>query len=177
MKVDVRVIAATNRNLEKEIETGNFRKDLFYRLNVFPIKIPPLRDRKEDIPLLVNHFLKKYNKKSGKDVSLISQDVMLKLQSYDWPGNIRELENIMERAIVTSQGKKLELGEWGAQPVTSKTRSRILPLEVLEREHIIQALELTNWKVSGDNGAAKILEINPQTLVSRMKKLGIQKPK
>ncbi|MFC2103198.1 sigma 54-interacting transcriptional regulator [Bacteroidota bacterium] len=177
MKVDVRVIAATNRNLEKEIEHGNFREDLFYRLNVFPIQIPPLRDRKEDIPLLVNHFLKKYNKKSGKDVSLITQDVMLKLQSYEWPGNIRELENIMERAIVTSQGKKLELGDWNVKPVPSKARSKILPIEVLEKQHIIEALELTKWKVSGDNGAAKILDINPQTLVSRMKKLGIQKPK
>jgi DNA-binding NtrC family response regulator/ligand-binding sensor domain-containing protein len=176
IKVDVRIIAATNRNLEKEIENRNFREDLFYRLNVFPIKIPPLRDRKEDIPLLVKHFLKKYNRKAGKDVELISQDVMTKLQSYDWPGNIRELENIMERAVVTSTGKKLVLGDWLSKSELSKTRSKILPLEEMEKQHIIDVLEISKWKVSGENGAADILEINPQTLVSRMKKLGIHKP-
>jgi transcriptional regulator with PAS, ATPase and Fis domain len=175
--VDVRIIAATNRNLEKEIENGNFREDLYYRLNVFPIIIPPLRDRKEDIPLLVNHFLKKYNRKAGKDVGLITQDVMTKLQRYDWPGNIRELENIMERAIVTSAGEKLVLGDWLAKSDPSKTKSKILPLEEMEKQHIIEVLEITKWKVSGENGAANILDINPQTLVSRMKKLGIQKPK
>jgi transcriptional regulator with GAF, ATPase, and Fis domain len=177
IKVDVRIIAATNRNLEKEIENGNFREDLFYRLNVFPIKIPPLRDRKEDIPLLVNHFLKKYNRKAGKDVSVITQDVMAKLQSYNWPGNIRELENIMERAVVTSNSKKLVLGDWLSKSDLTKTSSKILPLEKMEKQHIIEVLEITEWKVSGEKGAAKILDINPQTLVSRMKKLGINKPK
>jgi len=177
LKVDVRVIAATNRNLEKEIVEGSFRKDLFYRLNVFPIKIPPLRDRREDIPLLVNHFLKKYNTKVGKELELISKEMMERLQRYDWPGNVRELENIIERAVVTSTGKKLIIGDWLAQSDTSKTRSKILPLEEMEKQYIIEVLENTEWKVSGEKGAAKILDINPQTLVSRMKKLGVQKPK
>jgi DNA-binding NtrC family response regulator/ligand-binding sensor domain-containing protein len=175
-KVDVRVIAATNRNLEKEIEDESFRKDLFYRLNVFPIKIPPLRDRREDIPLLVKHFLKKYNTKVGKELELISKEIMGRLQSYDWPGNVRELENIIERAVVTSTGKKLLIGDWLTQS-SAKTSSKILPLEEMEKRHIIDILEMTEWKVSGEKGAAKILDINPQTLVSRMKKLGVQKPK
>ena len=177
VQVDVRIIAATNRNLEKEIESGSFREDLFYRLNVFPINIPPLRVRKEDIPLLVKHFLNKYNRKAGKNVELITQEVMTKLQNYDWPGNIRELENIMERAVVTSTGKKLVLGDWLQKSDPTKAGSKILPLETMEKQHIIEVLEITNWKVSGEKGAAKILDINPQTLVSRMKKLGIEKPK
>jgi transcriptional regulator with GAF, ATPase, and Fis domain len=175
-KVDVRVIAATNRILEKEIEEGSFRKDLFYRLNVFPIKIPPLRERREDIPLLVKHFLKKYNTKVGKELQLISKEMMERLQSYDWPGNVRELENIIERAVVTSTGKKLLIGNWLTHS-SAQTSSKILPLEEMEKRYIIDILEMTEWKVSGEKGAAKILDINPQTLVSRMKKLGIQKPK
>jgi DNA-binding NtrC family response regulator len=176
-KVDVRVIAATNRDLEKEIKEGSFREDLFYRLNVFPIQIPPLRDRKEDIALLVTHFLKRYNAKAGKKVEIVTQDVIEKLQSYAWPGNVRELENIIERAVITSKGNKLILGDWLSQADLSKARSKILPLEDMERQYIIEVLEMTEWKVSGEKGAAKILDINPQTLVSRMKKLSIQKAK
>jgi DNA-binding NtrC family response regulator/ligand-binding sensor domain-containing protein len=175
MKVDVRVIAATNRNLEKEIENRTFREDLFYRLNVFPIKIPPLRDRKEDIPLLVKHFLTKYSTKAGKKVEIVTQDVMEKLQAYVWPGNIRELENIIERAVVTSIGKKLTLGDWLAQSDTSKTRSKILPLDEIEKQYIIEALEMTEWKVSGEKGAAQILGLKPTTLEFRMRKLGINR--
>jgi DNA-binding NtrC family response regulator/ligand-binding sensor domain-containing protein len=177
IKVDVRVLAATNRELEKEVKEGLFREDLFYRLNVFPIKIPSLRERKEDIPLLVNHFLKKYNAKAGKRVEIITQEVMEKLESYDWPGNVRELENIIERAIITSKGNKLILGDWLSETDLSPSKSKILPLEEMERNYIIEVLETTQWKVSGERGAARILDINPQTLVSRMKKLGIQKPK
>ena len=175
IKVNVRVIAATNRELEKEIKEGSFREDLFYRLNVFPIKIPPLRERKEDISLLVKHFLKKYNTKVGKKVEIISQDVMQKLQNYSWPGNVRELENIIERAVITSTGSKLVLGDWLSQAGQPQSNSKIVPLEEMERNYIIEVLEMTQWKVSGEKGAAKILEMNPQTLVSRMKKLGIQK--
>jgi DNA-binding NtrC family response regulator len=175
IKVDVRVIAATNRNLEKEIENGNFREDLFYRLNVFPIKIPALRNRKEDIPLLVKHFLKKYSTKTGKKVEIITKDVMQKLQAYTWPGNIRELENIIERAVVTSTSKKLTLGDWLAKSVPSKTRSKILLLEEMERQYIIEILEMTKWKVSGEKGAAKILGLKPTTLEFRMRKLGINR--
>ncbi|MBT8380054.1 MAG: sigma 54-interacting transcriptional regulator [Ignavibacteria bacterium] len=177
IQVDVRVIAATNRELEKEIKAGNFREDLFYRLNVFPIEIPPLRERKEDIPLLVKHFLKKYNAKAGKTVEIISKDTMEKLLSYPWPGNVRELENIIERAVITSTGNKIILGDWLSQADLLQSKLKILPLEEMEKNYIIEVLETTQWKVSGEKGAAKVLDINPQTLVSRMKKLGIQKPK
>jgi DNA-binding NtrC family response regulator/ligand-binding sensor domain-containing protein len=177
IRVDVRVIAATNRELEKEIKAGNFREDLFYRLNVFPIEIPPLRERKEDIPLLVKHFLKKYNTKAGKTVEIISKDTMEKLISYPWPGNVRELENIIERAVITSTGNKIILGDWLSQADLIQSKSKILPLEEMEKNYIIEVLEMTQWKVSGEKGAAKVLDINPQTLVSRMKKFGIQKPK
>lgn len=177
IKVDIRVIAATNRDLEKGISEGSFRKDLFYRLNVFPIQIPPLRERKEDIPLLVKHFLKKYNTKAGKKVEIITRDVMDKLYYYSWPGNVRELENIIERAVVTSTGNKLIPGDWLSETEPSKSRLKIIPLEEMEKQYIIEVLEKSDWKVSGDKGAAKALQINPQTLVSRMKKLGIQKPK
>ena len=177
IKVNVRVIAATNRELEKGIKEGSFREDLFYRLNVFPIHIPPLRERKEDIPLLVKYFLKKYNAKTGKRVEIITQDVMEKLCRYHWSGNIRELENIIERAVITSKGSKLILGEWLTKDEIDKSALNILSLDEMEKQYIIDILEKTSWKVSGENGAAKILEINPQTLVSRMKKLGIQKPK
>jgi DNA-binding NtrC family response regulator/ligand-binding sensor domain-containing protein len=176
IRVDVRVIAATNRELEKEIKAGNFREDLFYRLNVFPIEIPPLRERKEDIPLLVKHFLKKYNAKAGKTVEIISKDTMEKLLSYPWPGNVRELENIIERAVITSTGNKLSLGDWLSQADLIQSKSKILPLEEMEKNYITEVLEMTQWKVSGEKGAARVLDINPQTLVSRMKKLGIQKP-
>ncbi|MEJ2196622.1 MAG: sigma 54-interacting transcriptional regulator, partial [Ignavibacteriaceae bacterium] len=177
IKVDVRVIAATNRNLENEISDGSFREDLFYRLNVFPIQIPPLKERKEDIPLLVKHFLKKYNTKTGKKVEIITQEVMEKLCRYSWPGNIRELENIIERAVITSSGNKLILGDWLSKSNSPSNNTEILPLEDMERKYILEILEMTQWKVSGEKGAASVLDINPQTLVSRMKKLGIQKPK
>ena len=178
IKVDVRVIAATNRELEKEIKEGSFREDLFFRLNVFPIQIPPLRERKEDVLLLVKHFLKKYNMKAGKHVEIISKHTMEKLQNYSWPGNVRELENIIERAVITSKGNKLILGDWLSQQTDLiQKKHEILPLEEVERNYIKEVLEMTQWKVSGEKGAAKILDINPQTLVSRIKKLGIQKPK
>jgi len=177
IKVDVRVIVATNRDLEKEVSEGSFREDLFYRLNVFPVQIPPLRERKEDIPLLVKHFLKKYNSKTGKEVEIITQDVMEKLCHYYWPGNIRELENIVERAVITSNGNKLILGDWLSKADSLSNQKKVLALEEMEKQYIVQVLEMTHWKVSGERGAAEVLKINPQTLVSRMKKLGIQKPK
>lgn len=176
IKVDVRVIAATNRDLEKEMVRSGFRKDLYFRLNVFPILIPPLRDRKEDIVLLVNHFVKKYSAKLGKKIDTIPQNVLDALQSYKWLGNVRELENIIERAVIITPGKKLVLGELPQTELPSKF-SHFMTLEENEKHHIIQALEKTGWRVSGEKGAAKILGINSQTLVSRMKKLGIEKKK
>jgi len=177
IRVDVRVIAATNRDLEEEVREGTFREDLFYRLNVFPVHVPPLRERKDDIPILVEHFLRRYCKKTGRVIEVIPQKTMDTLQAYHWPGNVRELENIIERAVILSRGKRLELGDWfAAEPDLPASASDIATLEELERNHILHVLKLTRWRVSGPKGAAKILDINAQTLVSRMKKLGIERP-
>lgn len=177
MKVNVRVIAATNRNLEEAITKKEFREDLFYRLNVFPIISPPLRDRKEDIPLLVKHFVNKYEGKMGKQISSIPAKVIDALMLYDWPGNIRELENLVERALILCPGNILEYGDWipAAKITTTNGKAALHKLDDVEREHIIAVLEKTNWKVSGEKGAAKILGLNPTTLEARMKKMGIQR--
>jgi len=175
IKVDIRIIAATNRDLEKAIENSTFREDLYYRLNVFPIKVPSLRERKEDIPFLVNHFIKKFCKKIGRKIEIIPQKVMDGLLTYDWPGNIRELENIIERAVIVCQGKRLEAGDWLPQKCMPAVASNITILEEVERAHILKVLESTRWQVSGEKGAAKILGLNQNTLVSKMKKLGIRR--
>ena len=177
IKVNVRLIASTNRNLEEEVRRGRFREDLFYRLNVFPITIPPLRQRKEDIPLLVDYFVAKFNKKTGKKIETVSKDTLNVLQEYDWPGNVRELESIIERAVITSQGTGLQIldrfvnslktGEQEAQDGKG--------LAELQRDHILQALEKTGWRIEGKNGAAAMLGLNPSTLRSRMKKDGIRR--
>ena len=170
IEVDVRVIAATNRDIEKAVREGNFREDLFYRLNVFPITVPPLRERREDIPLLIWVFVEEFDKTMGKTIENIPQKSMDLLQRYSWPGNIRELRNVIERAMIVSKGATLQIdiptiGE-------SQTFSRGT-LEEVEKKHITEVLESTGWKVSGEKGAAKILDLNPKTLESRMKKLGI----
>lgn len=175
IKVDIRIIAATNRDLEKAMENSTFREDLYYRLNVFPIKMPSLRERKDDIPFLVNHFLKKYCKKIGRKIEIIPQRVMDGLLTYDWPGNIRELENIIERAVIVCQGKRLEAGDWLPQKCMPAGASNITTLEEVERAHILGVLESTRWQVSGENGAARVLGLNHNTLVSRMKKLNINR--
>lgn len=175
IKVDVRVIAATNRDLEAGIKTGQFREDLFYRLNVFPVVVPPLRERKEDIPLLIQHFMQRYSAKAGKKVPVVTQNVMDRLQRYDWPGNVRELENIIERAVIISDGKKLTLGNWFAQSQPVTDASDLPSLEELERRHILKVLKSTDWRIRGENGAAKILKLKPTTLASRMIKLGIKR--
>jgi formate hydrogenlyase transcriptional activator len=176
MKVNVRVIAATNRNLQQAIEKKEFREDLYYRLNVFPIICPPLRDRKEDIPLLVKHFCKKHEGKIGRTITNIPTKVMDALMVYDWPGNIRELENIIERAMILSQNGVLEYGEWiPVEKISTSSKSPAGRLDDVEKDHIIEVLNKTGWKVSGDKGAAKILGLNPTTLEARMKKLGIKR--
>jgi PAS domain S-box-containing protein len=178
MKVNVRVIAATNRNLQQAIEKKEFREDLYYRLNVFPIVCPPLRDRKEDIPLLVKHFCQKHEGKIGRKINNVSPKVMDALMAYDWPGNIRELENIIERAMILSEGNTLEYGEWiPAEKISSNGNGSAskTKLEDVERDHIIEVLKKTGWKVSGEKGAAKILGLNPTTLEARMKKMGIKR--
>ena len=175
IQVDVRVIAATNRDLEEALNQGNFREDLYYRLNVFPIKVPPLRERKEDIPVLVNHFINKHSKKVGKRIETISPRNMSKLIEYNWPGNVRELENVIERAIIISQTKELSLDDSFIKTDNKKRFNGYHSLEEIERKYIIEVLESTKWRVSGPNGAAKILGLIPSTLEYRMKKLGIQR--
>jgi formate hydrogenlyase transcriptional activator len=175
VKVDVRIIAATNRNLEEEVRKGRFRDDLWYRLNVFPVTMPPLRDRLDDIPLLVDFYVKKISRRMGKSIEIIPTSAMNALQNYHWPGNVRELENVLERAVINSSGPKLRLVDELTPrqkdlPKTHKT------LEAVEREHIVRTLEQAQWKVSGKNGAAEILGLNRSTLRARMRKLGISRP-
>ncbi len=176
MKVDVRVIAATNVNLQDAIVKGTFREDLYYRLNVFPITLPSLRERKEDIPLLTRHFLLKYNTQFGKKIEAITERVIDSLMNYSWPGNVRELENVIERAVIISPGSKLEIGD--AIPKTSidAAEESVTTLADNEKTHILKILKLTNWRISGEKGAAKILNINRTTLEARMKKLSIERP-
>jgi transcriptional regulator with GAF, ATPase, and Fis domain len=175
IKVDVRIIAATNRNLEKEIRKGNFREDLFYRLNVFPLSIPPLRERKEDIPLLVKHFVAKFNKKNGKSIETVSRETLNNLKEYHWPGNVRELESFIERSVIISQETVLQISDRldtvriSAEPLVHDIKGIV----ELERTHILEVLQKTGWRINGTNGAAAILGINPSTLRSRIKKFGI----
>jgi chemotaxis protein methyltransferase CheR len=175
IKVDVRIIAATNRNLEEEVRKGRFREDLWYRLNVFPITMPPLRDRLEDIPLLVEFYVQKISKRLGKRIDIIPASVMNALQDYHWPGNIRELENVLERAVINSSGPKLRLVDELKKPFKDLSTSQ-RTLEAVEREYIVRVLEQTHWKVGGHNSAAEILGLNRSTLRARMRKLNIHKP-
>ncbi|HUU80612.1 MAG TPA: sigma 54-interacting transcriptional regulator [Acidobacteriota bacterium] len=175
IKIDVRIIAATNRNLEEEVRKGRFRDDLWYRLNIFPITMPPLRDRLDDIPLLVDFYVKKISKRMGKSIEIIPTSVMNALQNYHWPGNVRELENILERAVINSSGPKLRLVDELKKPQKDLSTSQ-KTLEAVERDHIVRILEQTQWKVSGKNGAAEILGLDRSTLRGRMRKLGILKP-
>lgn len=175
LHVDVRVIAATNRDLEKEVGKGTFREDLFYRINVFPVSCPPLRDRKEDIPLLVQHFCKKMEPKIGKKITHIAQKVLDRLGAYHFPGNIRELENIIERAVILSRDGKLQIGDWIPRKKTHDIEEEVPTLDEVNRDHIIKVLKLTHWRVSGDEGAAKMLGLKPTTLESRMKKMNIRR--
>ncbi len=175
MKVNVRIIAATNRHLEQAVAEERFRADLYYRLNVFPVTVPALRERKDDIPPLVNYFVTKYTRKLGRSIRTVPDDVVGALVAYDWPGNIRELENVVERAVILTQNSTLELGGWLPRSGPMSEVTRVSTLDEAQRQHIVDALEFTNWQVSGDRGAAKLLGIKPTTLSSRMKKLGIER--
>jgi chemotaxis protein methyltransferase CheR len=175
IKVDVRVIAATNRNLEQEVRRGRFREDLWYRLSIFPITVPPLRERVEDIALLVDFFVDKISKRLGKSIESIPTSVMNILQDYHWPGNVRELENVLERAIINSSGPKLRLVDELKKQDKDLTSTK-KTLAQVERDHIVRVLEQTNWKVSGQDGAAEILGLNRSTLRARIRKLGIRQP-
>jgi PAS domain S-box-containing protein len=174
-KVDVRIIAATNRNLEEEVSKGGFREDLWYRLNVFPITMPPLRDRVDDIPLLVIFYVDRISKRLGKVIEKIPSNVMDALLQYHWPGNVRELENVLERAVINSSGPKLRLVDELKKPHKDAARAD-KTLENVEREYIIRVLEQVQWKVSGKNSAAEILGMDRSTLRARTRKLNIRKP-
>ena len=174
-RVDVRLVAATNRDLEAEVAVGRFRRDLYYRLNVFPIRIPPLRERVGDIPLLVKHFLAHLQRKLAKPLQALTPDSMEKLKAHSWPGNIRELQNVLERACIMASSPLVEIEE-SLQPIPM-IRGRTGALTTLdenERAHIRRALAATGGKIHGPRGAADILDINPSTLRSRMEKLGIE---
>lgn len=174
IKVDTRIIAATNRNLEEEVRKGRFREDLWYRLNIFPITMPPLRDRQDDIPLLVEFYVKKIAKRMGKSIEVIPGGVMDALQQYHWPGNIRELENVLERAVINSSGPKLRLVDELKKPFR-ELRPISKTLAAVERDYILQVLEQTRWKISGKNSASAILGLDRSTLRARMTKLNIEK--
>lgn len=174
-KADVRIIAATNRDLEAEIEKGRFREDLWYRLSVFPITVPPLRQRKEDIPLLVSFFLKRFNKEMGKSITSVPKAIMDSLLAYRWPGNVRQLKNVIERAVITTNGTTLKLMcKFKLEKETADPKPR--RLADIEYQFILETLEKTSWKIEGPGGAARILGLKPSTLRYRMKKLGIERP-
>ena len=192
LRVNVRVIAATNRNLEEAMREGEFREDLYYRLKVFPIEIPPLRDRREDIELLTWHFIEKKQTSIGRKITRIPRDVLQAMQAYDWPGNVRQLENLVEAALIVSPHDTLTLREPPPQrPPSGETNgphrpsisvgqepgsTDALSLEEAERQHIVGVLRGTGWRVKGKKGAAEILDVKPTTLNSKMKKLGIKRP-
>jgi chemotaxis protein methyltransferase CheR len=175
IKVDARIIAATNRNLKIAVEQGTFREDLWYRLNVFPITVPPLRDRKEDIPDLVEHFVKRFALKVGRKISSISPATMRILQGYTWPGNVRELANVVERAVINTTGSVLRVVDNFEKAPVAELSPTNKTLEEMEKEYIVRILDNTGWRIEGHKGAAKVLGLNPSTLRTRISKLGIQK--
>ena len=178
IKIDVRIITATNKNLEKEIAEGRFRLDLFYRLHVFPILVPALRERREDILLLVDHFINYFNEKTGMAISGISDYLKQKLLSYSWPGNVRELQNMLERSVILEQRgilNDIQLpDENPAAHQVAETSASVKTIEEMERNHIIAILKQCNYKVAGPGGAAELLNLPPSTLSSKIKKLGIK---
>ncbi|HEU4768223.1 MAG TPA: sigma 54-interacting transcriptional regulator, partial [Pyrinomonadaceae bacterium] len=192
IKVDVRVIAATNRNLEDAVRKGEFRSDLYYRLNIFPITLPPLRERKEDIPILVTHLVTQVSKKLGKTIETVPNETMAKLRSYPWPGNIRELRNVIERAVIITQGTNLMVTDdlqlesphvdlrppvSGHEGYADSIPAVVETLEQTEYNLIVRTLKNVHWKLEGPGGAAELLNLNPSTLRSKMRKLGIERPR
>ncbi len=180
IKVDVRIIAATNRDLEKEMEEGRFRSDLYYRLNIFPITLPSLRNRKEDIPLLAAHFISRFSKKAGRKIKTISTRALQEMSIYNWPGNIRELEHLLERSILLSEGDMLKVVHLPVQKNTvasqcEKHQFQVRTIDDNEREHILETLKYCSGRVGGYSGAAELLGVPPSTLFSKMKKLGIRR--
>ena len=179
-KVDVRIIAATNRDVRTGVRDGRFRSDLYYRLNVFPIEIAPLRERRDDIPLLVWHFVQSRQRALGRDINRIPKTSMAVLQAYDWPGNVRELQNVIERAMILSRGPILRieeaLGPAAREREAGERRRPTESLQDIERAHIVQVLDGCRWTIEGHGQAADRLGLNPSTLRNRMRKLGIKRP-
>ena len=178
IRVDVRVIAATNRDLEKEVRQGRFRSDLFYRLNVFPITLPALRDRKEDIPALAAHFVEKYARKTGRNIGPLPRRVLETLSAYPWPGNVRELEHLVERSVVLAKGniiREIDLPGQELRAPGGRAENRVKTIDEVERDHILAVLKRCRGKISGDGGAAQLLHIPSTTLNSKIKRLGIKK--
>jgi transcriptional regulator with GAF, ATPase, and Fis domain len=173
IRIDTRVIAATHRNLEQRVGEGSFREDLFYRLNVFPMLVPPLRERAEDIPLLVRRFVDEFSKAFGKRIETIPRDTMDALQRYPWPGNIRELRNVVERAMIVTTGPRLTIA---LPPPSSSAQARSELLADVEREHIRRVLEAASWRIRGKAGAAERLGLKPTTLENRMARLALSRP-
>jgi formate hydrogenlyase transcriptional activator len=176
-QVDVRLVAATHRNLVDMVKRNEFRSDLYYRLNVFPIPLPPLRARRQDIPALVDHFVEIYARRMGKQIDQVSPETMAELTSYAWPGNIRELQNFIERSVILSSGNVLQSPLSSLKAVAATQCQEVVTLEEAERDHIRKTLEQTGWVVSGPNGAAARLGIKRSTLYFRMQKLGISRTK
>jgi formate hydrogenlyase transcriptional activator len=175
-KVNVRLIAATNRDLEEEVKKGRFREDLFFRLNVFRITVPPLRERKDDIPEMVMEFVRNMNRKLGRNIEYVSQKTLNQMMEYSWPGNVRELENLIEYSVITSVGSELEINLASrSKPVKEKENSVIIPLADIEKEYIVKALEKTNWKIEGPDSASESLKLAPSTLRDKMKKHKIKR--
>jgi formate hydrogenlyase transcriptional activator len=179
IRVDIRVVAATNSDLTQMVAEKKFRSDLYYRLNVFPIALPPLRERPEDIPLLVHFFANKFAQQMKKPIDRIPSETMASLTSYSWPGNIRELQNLIERAVILSRGPVLEVpqAELKGQPKTEIDQPGSSTLEAVEREHILRVLRDSNWVIGGPAGAAARLGLNRTTLNNRLRKLGITRPR
>jgi transcriptional regulator with GAF, ATPase, and Fis domain len=173
IRIDTRIIAATHRDLEVRMTSGEFREDLFYRLNVFPIDVPPLRERADDIPLLVWRCVEEFARKFGKTIEAIPRDNMVALQRYAWPGNIRELRNIVERAMILATGPRLSIPLPVAHETPRKSSERLADVE---REHVLRTLEDTRWRIRGSGGAAERLGLRPTTLETRIARLGLKRP-
>jgi transcriptional regulator with GAF, ATPase, and Fis domain len=173
IKVDVRVLAATNRDLLKEVRDKSFREDLYYRLSVFPIHLPPLRERTDDLPLLARFLVEKFAARIGRRIDGLSAASIQRLIAYSWPGNVRELENVIERAVILASGPMLDVSVTGA--AAESTTDSGATLETVERNHILRVLRQTDWVIDGPRGAAKILDLHPNTLRSRMKRLDISR--
>jgi transcriptional regulator with GAF, ATPase, and Fis domain len=175
--VNVRVIAATSRNLKQEVRAGRFREDLYYRLHVFPISIPPLRHRTDDIIPLAQFFTQKYGRRMGKQIESMPKATINKFLEYNWPGNVRELEHVIERGVIITRGTALQVaGQLKSVSPNGSTPEPLRDLAAAERDHILKVLRETGWKIEGSSGAASILKIHPSTLRFRLKKLGIHRP-